>query len=114
MLLRCFNQATQCPDVLISDILNGSLDLMGLVTATEALSFINDLSVSIPVIQCQLNHDHALVAEAAIVALRIIAMRTGAPLSLDVRKTLIEIATSSKKPTIRVYAAEALADLQFA
>ena len=113
MLLRCFNRATQCPELLVEDILSGTLDWKGLVIATEALGFINDTTLSYPVIQRQLQNGDVLVVEAAIMAMRILAMRQSVIFSAGFREILIHMATSAQSASLRIYAAEALADFAF-
>ena len=115
MLLRSFNRATQFPELHVSDILNESIfHPEERLAATEMLGFVHDVSISMPAFEKQLAFDDSLMIECVLLALRTLYMRDdGAILSRAIRERLVEIATSSKSPSIRINAANGLADFRF-
>ena len=114
MLLRYVNQAFHSPKLLVESILNDLLDVKELVLATETLGLIDDLQLSLPIIEGQLQHVDFLVVDAAINALRIISLRNEVIFTRGIRQKLILLATTSDLLSTRICAADALADFQFA
>ncbi len=114
MLLRCVNQAFHSPKLLVESVLGDSFEIKELVLATETLGLIDDLQLSLPVIERQLQHADFLVIDAAINALRIISLRNKAIFTRGIRQKLMLLATASDSLAVRICAADALADFQFA
>jgi hypothetical protein len=116
MLLKSFNRATQCPELLVSDILNGNIaHPEERLAATEMLGFVDDINISMPAFEQAFYNGDSLHLESALVALRTLQMRQGSVvLSRKIKDKLIEIATTFRSPLIRDSAAHALADFRFA
>lgn len=114
MLLRCVNQAFHSPKLLVESILSDSFEIKELALATETLGLIDDLQLSLPAIERQLQHADFLVIDAAISALRIISLRNKAIFTRGIRQKLMLLATTSDSLAARICAADALADFQFA
>ena len=107
MLLRFWTRAIHCPNELVKDIMERDLNLDEQVVATESLAFIKDYELALLIIRHQLENTHAIVVEAALVALRAIFWRLQEPIDITTAISISRINNQELSP----YAYETLQDL---
>jgi hypothetical protein len=113
MLLRAASRAIQDPTLLVGETLSEDISREQAIANIEAFGLVADRSLVLDPLSNFLKSSDSLVVEAAIHALRLLYIRDTQAFPCYVRKALVEIATQSTIPSIRLLGAMCLADFSF-